>query len=382
MVQLLDRQHLPHAALRRLTGDEVRVRRAAGTAGGDGVHEPVVRQPVGRHGAARAPHRGRKRPEQRRHGRVGLLVVREQARQRPAAGDGKIPCVRQRGDARIERARTGAAQVVKGVVARRKRALRQHAQRSRRDRLVRVAADAELVEPEVIHALERRNAERARRAEKQRRERACGIRLHVGKRRPVVRRGDGHQRVHPAGLAAGEQRRGRLARGLGRLHLLGAAVREQLHEQPRRRTAEAVPDEIYGPVHAPAGHERRGICRAEARVAEALRVRDAVVGGAAGERGVELARAVPRARDDAHRGRAAVIPAAVEIAEHVARREPPVGHGAVERVLRAPAEQPVHEHGRVRAAAAGRRIRQQARAHFQRLLQQLLRCFHGAPPSG
>ena len=382
MVQLLDRQHLPHAALRRLTGREVCVRCAAGTAGGDGVDEPVVRQPVGRHGAARAPHRGRKRPEQRRHGRVGLLVVREQARQRPAAGDGKIPGVRQRGDARIERARTGAAQVVKGAVARRERVLRQHAQRGRAERLVRVAADAELVEPEIIHTLERRDAERTRRAEKQRRERIRSIRLHVEKRRPVVRCGDGHQRVHPAGFAAGEQRRGRLTRGLGRLHLLGAAVREQLHEQPRRCAAEAVPDEIDGPVRTPAGHERRGICRAEARVTEALRVRDAVVGPAAGERGVELARAVPRARDDADRGRAAVVSAAVEIAEHVARREPPVGHGAVERVLRAPAQQPVHEHGRVRAASAGRCVRQQAFAHLQRLMQQLLRCFHGAPPSG
>ena len=165
MVEILDRQHLPHAALRRLTGREVRVRCAAGTAGGDGVDEPVVRQPVGRHGAARAPHRGRKRPEQRRHGRVGLLVVRERTRQRPAAGDGKIPGVRQCVDARIECARTGAAQVVKGVVARRERVLRQHPQRGRRDRLVRVAADAELVEPEVIYVLECRDAERAPRRE-------------------------------------------------------------------------------------------------------------------------------------------------------------------------------------------------------------------------
>ena len=143
-----------------------------------------------------------------------------------------------------------------------------------------------------------------------------------------------------------------------------------------------MPDEIYGPVRAPAGHERRGICRAEARVTEVLRVRDAVVGPAAGERGIELARAVPRARDDADRGRAAVVSAAVEIAEHVARRESPVGHGAVERILRAPAQQPVHEHGRVHAASAGRCVRQQAFAHLQRLMQQLLRCFHGAPPSG
>ena len=110
-----------------------------------------------------------------------------------------------------------------------------------------------------------------------------------------MRRGDGNQRVYPTRLAAGEQRRGRLARGLGRLHFLRAAVREQLHEQPRRRAAEAVAHEVDGPVRAPVGHERGRIRRAEARVAEALRVRDAVVGGAAGELGVELARAVPRA---------------------------------------------------------------------------------------
>ena len=138
--------------------------------------------------------------------------------------------------------------------------------------------------------------------------------------------------------------------------------------------------EVDGPVRTPIGHERGRIRRAEARVAEVLRVRDAVVGGAAGELGIELARAVPRARDDAHRGGAAVIPAGVEITQHVARCEPPVGHRAVERVARAPAQQAVHEHGRVRCAAAGRCVRQQARAYFQRLLQQLLRCLHGAPP--
>ena len=110
-----------------------------------------------------------------------------------------------------------------------------------------------------------------------------------------MRCGDGDQRVHPARLVAGEQRRGRLARSLGRLHFLRAAVCEQLHEQPRRRAAEAVAHEVDGPVRAPTGHERGRIRRAEARVAEALRVRDAVVGGAAGELGVELARAVPRA---------------------------------------------------------------------------------------
>ena len=195
-----------------------------------------------------------------------------------------------------------------------------------------------------------------------------------------MRRGDGNQRVYPTRLAAGEQRRGRLARGLGRLHFLRAAVREQLHEQPRRRAAEAVAHEVDGPVRAPIGHERGRIRRTEARVAEAPRVRDAVVGGAAGELGVELTRTVPRARDDAHRGGAAVIPAGVEITQHIACREPPVGHGAVERVARAPAQQTVHEHGRVRRAAAGCCVRQQARAHFQRLLQQLLRCLHGAPP--
>ena len=258
--------------------------------------------------------------------------------------------------------------------------MRQHAQRRRRERLVRVAPDAELVEPEVVHALECRDAERARRAQKQRRERVRRVRLHVEKRGPVVRRGDGDQRVHPACLAAGEQRRGRLARGLGRLHLLRAAVREQLRQQPRRRAAEAVAHEVDGPVRAPIGHERVRVRRAEARVAEALRVRNAVVGSAAGELGIELARAVPRTRDDAHRGGAAVIPTGVEITQHIARREPPVGHGAVERVARAPAQQTVHEHGRVRRAAAGRCVRQQAFAHFQRLLQQLLRCFHGAPP--
>ena len=106
--------------------------------------------------------------------------------------------------------------------------MRQHTQRRRRERFVRVAPDAELVEPEVIHALERRDAERAGRAQKQRRERVCRVRLHIEKRGPVVRRGNGHQCVHPARLAAGEQRRGHFARGLGRVHFLRAAVCKQL----------------------------------------------------------------------------------------------------------------------------------------------------------
>ena len=168
MVERFNRQHLPHAALRRLAGHKVRVRRAAGVPGGDRVDQPVVRQPIARHTRTVAPHRGRKRPEQRRHGRVGLLVMREQARQRPATGDGKIPRVWQGRDARVERACARGAQIVKGVVARRERILRQHTQRRRRERFVRVAPDAELVEPEVIHALERRDAERAGRTQKQR----------------------------------------------------------------------------------------------------------------------------------------------------------------------------------------------------------------------
>ena len=94
-------------------------------------------------------------------------------------------------------------------------------------------------------------------------ERLGQVRGHVHDRavgfneaRAVMRRCDLGHGVHPAALAAGEQRARCGAGGLGRCDFLRAAVCHQLEKQARRRAAEAVADEIYGAARAPAVKER------------------------------------------------------------------------------------------------------------------------------
>ena len=117
-----------------------------------------------------------------------------------------------------------------------------------------------------------------------------------------MRCGDLGHGVHPAALAACEQRTRRGAGGLGRRDFLGAAVGHQLEELARGRTAEAVTDEVDGVLCAPAGKERLVIGDAVARVVVRCSVRRAVVDRRAGQLGIELARAVPRAGDRADGG--------------------------------------------------------------------------------
>ena len=192
------------------------------------------------------------------------------------------------------------------------------------------------------------------------------------------------QRIDPVGLAALEERGDLRAGGLGRGLLLRGAVGQNIEEQTDRCAAEAVADEVDLLVRAPAFKQRLVIRHAIARVAVLGGVGDAVVHGRASELGIELTRAVPRARERADGGGVALIALARQVRHQVARQAPVRGHG-VDLVVFAPAHQAVDVNGRVAFGArllrvcGGCRQEQQAPGHHQReqQIQKLFALFHG-----
>ena len=112
-------------------------------------------------------------------------------------------------------------------------------------------------------------------------------------------------------------------------------------------------------------------------------MRRAVVHGRAGELGVELARAVPRARERADGGGVALITLARHI-RHQVGRQTPVGDGGIDLVMFAPAHQAVDIDRWVARRAglrvrSGRRQEQKTPGHHQceQQTQKLLAFFHG-----
>ena len=105
--------------------------------------------------------------------------------------------------------------------------------------------------------------------------------------------------MYPAALAA-EEKRARLdTGGFGCGDLFRTSVGEDIEEETRGRAAEAVTDEVHGTLCAPAVKERLLVVDAVAVVAEVLRMLDAVIRARADELRIELARAIPCARDRA-----------------------------------------------------------------------------------
>ena len=366
---------------------------------GHGVDKAVVRQPapvdVDAAGGVlvivlahvdRAGHHQRGHTVRRdgRHG--GVVVAGERIGRGLVARVGEIVDVRLDLDALVDLERFVDRQVEEGVVVVRQKVGSQHAVKRLGKCLVVVLADAELVELEVVHALERRQAQRLGGA--------CGqvggelreIAVGLNERRAVVRRGDGGQRVDPAALAAEEKRARLHTGGFGRGDLLRAAVGKDLEEQARRRSAEAVADEVHGALCAPAFEQRRLIVDAVALVAEVLRVLDAVVRARTDELRVQLARAIPRARERADGGGVGLIALRGQIVRQAAGGHAPVGHDAENFVALTPAEQAVHEHDRVvraglRICRGGRDGAQAQRQHERQQQAQKSTCFfHGFPP--
>ena len=260
---------------------------------------------------------------------------------------GEVVDVRLDGDALVDFERFVDCQVEKRVVVVRQKVGFEHAVERLGKGLVVVPADAELVELEVVHALERRQAQRLGGGRGQVGGELGKVAVGFNERRAVVRRGDGGQRVDPVALAAEEERARLHTGGLRRGDFLRAAVGEDLEEQARRRAAEAVADEVHGALRAPAVEQRRLIVDAVALVAEVLRVLDAVVRARADELRVQLACAVPRARERADGGGVGLIALRGQIIRQAAGGHAPVGHDAEDLVALSPAEQTVHEHDRV-----------------------------------
>ena len=285
-----------------------------GVEGGHGVDHAVVRPPalvdveaaggvlvivfahVDRAGVEQRPHPGRRD-----------VVAGDRVLHGLVAGVGEVVDVRLDADAVVDLERSVDRQVEKSVVVVRHEVGAEHALQRLEHGLVRILVDAELLELEVIEILDLRDAE----ALGERLGQIC-CRVHdravgLDEGRAVVGRGDLGHGVHPAALAAGEQRTRRSAGGLGRGNFLGAAVGHQLEELARGRAAEAVADEVDGALRAPAGKERPIIGDAVARVVVRRSVRRAVIDRRAGQLGIELARAVPCAGDRADGGRVRLI---------------------------------------------------------------------------
>ena len=195
-----------------------------------------------------------------------------------------------------------------------------------------------------------------------------------------------HQRrqgIDPVGLSALEEGGDLRAGGLGRSLLLCRAVGQNIQEQTDRCAAEAVADEVHGTLCAPAVKERLFVVDAVALVAEVLRMLDAVVRARTDELRVQLARAVPRARERADGGGVALITLARHI-RHQVGRQTPVGDGGIDLVMFAPAHQAVDIDRRVARCAglrvrSGRRQEQKTPGHHQceQQTQKLLAFFHG-----
>ena len=352
-----------------------------GVEGGHGVDHAVVRPPalvdveaaggvlvivfahVDRAGVEQRPHPGRRD-----------VVAGDRVLHGLVAGVGEVVDVRLDADAVVDLERSVDRQVEKSVVVVRHEVGAEHALQRLEHGLVRILVDAELLELEVIEILDLRDAE----ALGERLGQIC-CRVHdravgLDEGRAVVGRGDLGHGVHPAALAAGEQRTRRSAGGLGRGNFLGAAVGHQLEELARGRAAEAVTDEVDGVLCAPAGEERLVIGDAVARVVVRRSVRRAVIDRRAGQLGIELARAVPCAGDRADGGRVRLIAERVEVACQAAGGHAPVGQHGVDAGALPPAHQAVHEHDRVVLAAraglvCGRR-RKDAQARGQNERQQ------------
>ena len=359
--------------------------------GRDGVHKAVVRRPAlvdletaGSRLVIIAAHLVCKRHEQRRHIGGRRALAGEGALARLVAGVGEVVHIRLDLNVVVELQRAVDRQVTEHVVVVRQKVRVQHAVERLEHGLAVLAVEAELLELEVVHALEVRDAEQLCHGGRD----LGGELRHVAaafeEGRAVVRGCQRRQRIDPVGLAALEKRGDLRAVGLGRSLLLRRAVGQNVQKQADRRAAEAVADEVDLLVRAPAFKQRLVIRHAVARVAVFGRVGRAVVNGRAGELGIELARAIPRARQRANGGGIALIALARQVRHQVARQAPVRSHG-VDLVACAPTHQAVDVNGRVAfgtgllRVCGGGRQKQQASGHHQReqQTQKLLALFHG-----
>ena len=397
------RHHVPHAGLIADVGVTILLDIAGLTAlgqtaagavgriqGGDGVDEAIVRCPgLVDAEAARsrlviiAAHSVCKRHEQRRHVDGRGALTGDAALARLVAGVGEVIDIGLDLDIVVELQRAVDRQVAEDIVVVRQEVRVQHAVERLEHGLTVLTIEAELFELEIIHALEVRDAQQLCHRGRGLGRKLCHVVAALEEGRAVVRGSQRRQGIDPVGLSALEEGGDLRAGGLGRSLLLCRAVGQNIQEQTDRCAAEAVADKVDLLARAPALEQRLVICRAVARVAIFGGVRRAVVHGRAGELGVELARAVPRARERADGGGVALITLARHI-RHQVGRQTPVGDGGIDLVVFAPAHQAVDIDRRVARCAglrvrSGRRQEQKTPGHHQceQQTQKLLAFFHG-----
>ncbi len=118
--------------------------------------------------------------------------------------------------------------------------------------LVSLTVDTEMLELKIINALEIAQTESCAEIVDKVGDDLGGDIAGLDKGRSVVRGRNSRERIYPIALAAFKQRRDLGPRGLCRSNFIHAAVGKKLKEQARRCAAEAVSDEVYLLLRAPA----------------------------------------------------------------------------------------------------------------------------------
>ena len=238
--------------------------------------------------------------------------------------------------------------------------------------LISLTVDAEVLKLKIVHALELGKAESSSHIVHKISDDLGGDITGLDKGRSVVRSRNSRERIDPIALAAFKQRGDLGSRGLCRRDLFRAAVGKKLKEQARRCAAEAVSDEVYLLLCAPALEQGLIISYAVAIMSLGGRVRGAVVDRRAGQLCVELAGSVPRAGERADLSGVALIALGIEILHKITRSKAPIRHYRVEHRPVAPAHEAVDEHEGIvilRVCLLGRRrdghqaAKQQYREH-------------------
>ena len=358
---------------------------SGGPASGHDVHQTVVWLPVltgvgGRHGdflllvavaviepalggAHVGAHVGAEGPGQQLHAVLGLVGVGGRVVIGAVAVPGEVIDVVQHLKPVIDVHGLVDGQVVVGVVVVIHEVAGQSALQRGEDVFTLLGLHAEVLQLEVIDALEGGGAQGLG-------QELGDVRHHVGEVAvgldeggAVAGGGQGGERVEPVGLAAGEQRRdGTFLRMGGHVGLLlSIADLQEGGQLTAGCAAEAVAHQIDGVLGVPGALEQlvvfaAGVIPSEPVMAVLRRVGSAVVGSGAGELGVELAGAVPGAGAGAHRGSVGLHALIQQIVDHVGGGHAPIGDVGVELVIGAPAQQTVDQHHGVLGHVQGRGI--------------------------
>ena len=247
--------------------------------------------------------------------------------------------------------------------------------------------NAEVLKLEIIHALELGDTEGCADIVHEVCDYIGGNVAFFNEGRAVVGCGHRRERIHPVAPAALKEWRDLCSCRLCRRDLLGCAVCKYLKEHADSRAAEAVTDEVYFFIGAPAIKQRLIIGDAVAVMILFAGVDDAVVDPCAGKLGVKLTGSVPCAGKRSDLRGVAFKALFVQVLHQVAGRHAPVRDDRVKIRSCAPAHKSVDENEwviclrcRVVVRRCGECEETCRHCKHQYYAQQLFKFSHAHPP--